>query len=534
MMKLHGEHILGYQTSRAGTVTFRAVNPATGESLEPAFWKATEDEVDQSLEKAQSAFETYRTRSGEDRAAFLEKIADGLIQLGDQLLERGTIETALPEARLAGERARTVNQLRLFATVLREGSWVDARIDTAIRDRKPLPKPDVRRMLIPIGPVVVFSASNFPLAFSVIGGDTVSALAAGCPVVVKAHWAHPGVSELVAQTVQKAASETGLPDGVFSMLQGRGHEIGTALVRHPITQAVGFTGSKSGGRALFDVAAARPCPIPVYAEMGSVNPVFVLPSALEQRGDQLAQGLVQSVTLGSGQFCTNPGLVVGIAGEHLENLIAKTSRLIEESVPSAMLYDDLSQAYARGVEKLQKTDGVCMAAKASQSANSIASPATPFVYRTDATCFLSNSDLGEEIFGPATLFVVANDSRQMEQVARHIEGQLTASIHGTEEEFKRFAPLFSILENKAGRLICNEFPTGVEVCPSMNHGGPYPASSDVRSTSVGTAAILRFARPICFQNFPLHALPHELRDHNENCIWRLVNNVVTNERIRRS
>lgn len=522
-MELHGQQIIGNKTSASGSDTFKAVNPALGIEIEPAFTKVTVSEINSAMNAAEGAFATYRKTSGEQRAAFLERIAEQIEALGDALLDRFVEETALPRGRAEGERGRTVGQLRMFAKLASEGSWVDARIDTAIPDRQPLPKPDVRLMQIPLGPVVVFSASNFPLAFSVAGGDTASALAAGCPVVVKCHWAHPGVSEMVGQAVQKAAQATGMPDGVFSMLQGRGHDIGTALAKHPITRAIGFTGSLTGGRALFDAAASRPDPIPVYAEMGSINPVFILPGAAAGRTEQIAGGLVQSVTLGAGQFCTNPGLVISLDGPELESLIDTTAAGIAEQAPPSMLYNGLCEAYSEGLERLSATDGVSVAGQSSTAADTTITQGAPTVLKTDVSTFLGNDQLSEEVFGPSTLFVAAGDKAQLEQVARRLDGQLTATIHGTDDDLAEHADLVALLEDRVGRLIFNSFPTGVEVCPSMNHGGPYPATTDVHFTSVGTGAINRFARPLCYQGFPQSALPAELRDRNEKGLWRMIN-----------
>lgn len=522
-MKIHGQNIIGKEISKRGAQTFRAFNPARGEQLEELFHEATIEEINQALEQAERAFHEYRQRPAADIAAFLERIADEIIELGDALIKRTGAETGLPEARLTGERARTVSQLRMFADVVREGSWVEASIDRALPDRQPLPKPDLRRMLIPMGPVVVFGASNFPLAFSVAGGDTASALAAGCPVVVKAHPAHPGTSEIVAGAIIKAIEATAMPDGLFSMLHGVGHEVSLALVRHPLTRAVGFTGSLRAGRALFDAAAARPDPIPVYAEMGSTNPVFVLPRLLRERGDAFAEGLKASVTLGTGQFCTNPGLVVGLEDEGLRRMTEKVNTLITGTPPATMLYPGILRAYKEGVEKFKVVGGVRVV-QSETTPRAEGTEAGAAVFTTDANTLMENPQLGEELFGPSTLIVSCSSREEMERIARGLHGHLTATIHGTAEDLAEFKWLVSILENKVGRLVFNGFPTGVEVCASMQHGGPYPATTDARSTSVGTAAIKRFARPVCYQNFPQESLPVELRNANERNIWRLVDN----------
>lgn len=526
-MELHGKNFIGGKLSSEGQKTFSAINPATQEELKPAFHGATAEEIDAALDSAERAFEHYRAQPREKIAAFLERIGAEILELGDPLIRRANEETALPEARLTGERARTVNQLKMFADLIREGSWVEASIDRAIPDRKPLPKPDLRRMLIPIGPVVVFSASNFPLAFSVAGGDTASALAAGNPVIVKAHRAHAGLSEMVAGAIQKAVEGTHMPAGVFSMVHVMGHDLGLRLIRHRATKAVGFTGSLQGGRALFDAATARAEPIPVYAEMGSTNPVFVLPGALKQRGDAIAEGLVQSVTLGVGQFCTNPGLVFGLQDESFNAFMGKAGQLARNAPPGAMLYEGLCDAFGSGARQMSGVAGVTVVG---QSLNSPGrGQAGAIVFTTDSKTFLSHDTLSEELFGPSTLLVSCGSPDELEQIASRMSGQLTATIHGTEEDLAQHAKLVSILQQKAGRLVFNGFPTGVEVCHSMHHGGPYPATTDVHFTSVGTTAIKRFARPICFQNFPHNALPVELRNSNPRNIWRLVDGQLTKE-----
>jgi 2,5-dioxopentanoate dehydrogenase len=527
-MELNGKNIIAGKTIEVGGKTFQAFAPASGKSIGPQFEGATADQVNQALEAAESAFHEYRRLSPEQRANFLEKIADEILALGDELIERVHLETGLLKDRLTGERGRTVNQLRMFADLIREGSWVDARIDRAIPDRQPLPKPDLRRMLIPIGPVVVFGASNFPLAFSVAGGDTASALAAGCPVVVKAHHAHPGTSEMVARAIVKAVAESEMPAGVFSLLYGAGHEVGIGLVKHPFTKAVGFTGSLRGGRALFDAAASRPDPIPVYAEMGSVNPVFILPGALRERAEAIAEGLKNSVTLGVGQFCTCPGLAVGLLDENFARFADKLGGLIADAQPGTMLYPGILEGYEAGVKRLGGLGGL-QTTQSRIDPDAAKTEARPTVFSTNGRTFMRHHELSEEVFGPATVVVGCDSRQEMEQIARGLEGHLTATIHGTAEDLRNYDWLVSILENKAGRLIFNGYPTGVEVCASMHHGGPYPAMTDSRATSVGTAAIYRFARPVCYQNFPQEALPVELRDVNQRGVWRLVDNQLTKE-----
>jgi alpha-ketoglutaric semialdehyde dehydrogenase len=519
-MEITGQNLIAGKPSAEGKTYFAGINPATGETLPAQFSEATDAEIDRALDLAASAFESYSQQSAENIAGFLEAIAVEIVELGDSLIARAQSETALPEARLVGERARTVGQLKMFAELIKEGSWLEARIDRALPDRKPLPKPDLRRKLIPLGPVVVFGASNFPLAFSVAGGDTASALAAGNTVVVKAHPAHPGTSELVARAMLKAAGRSKMPPGVFSLVHGRSHESGLRLVCHRATKAVGFTGSLQGGRALFDAAAARPEPIPVYAEMGSTNPVFVLPGALKSRGMAIAEGLIQSVTMGVGQFCTNPGLVFGLQGDNLREFIEKAGQLAAASAPGTMLYQGVRDRFAKGVVDARSIEGVTVPGQSTSSGKP--SQAQAIVLTASARAYLSDPRLKEEIFGPATVIVTCGTTEVLERAARELPGQLTATIHGTEEDLRDHRKLVAILQQKVGRLLFNGFPTGVEVCPSMHHGGPYPATTNSLYTSVGTAAIQRFVRPLCFQGFPDEMLPVELRNKNSRKIWRLV------------
>jgi NADP-dependent aldehyde dehydrogenase len=524
-MQLHGKNFIGNELTGGTGASFRGVDPSSGKELEPAFIEAGHEHVDATVRLAEQAFESYRKQEPAARARFLRQIATEIEAIGEPLIERANAETSLGVERLRGERGRTVAQLRMFADLIEEGSWVDARIERANPDRKPLPKPDVRRMRIAIGPVVVFGASNFPLAFSVAGGDTASALAAGCTVVVKAHPAHPGTSELVAGAIVKAAREMHMPEGVFSMLHGRSPELSLALVRHPATAAVGFTGSLGAGRALFDAAAARPRPIPVYAEMGSVNPLFLLRGALAERSDQIAQGLRQSVTMGVGQFCTKPGVIVGLDDDATRRFAESFSKQMESAPRGAMLHAGILSSYLEGVKQISGVSGV----KASPQQISTGPGAAPTVFRTDGNTFLGNPKLGEELFGPSTVFVTASSPAQMLQIARRLEGHLTATIHGTEQDLEQNAELIDVLQQRVGRVIFNGFPTGVEVCPAMQHGGPYPATTDSRTTSVGTAAIERFVRPVAFQNFPQQCLPPELSDDNPRRIWRLVDNQWTKD-----
>ena len=526
--RILGENLIGGEPVGDGPVVFRAIDPLSGGALEPPFREADAALADRALVSAGAAFRAYSGLAPADRARFLSAIADEIVGLGEALVERAHAETSLPVARVESERGRTVSQLRLFATLLEEGSWVDARIDPGDPARVPQPKPDLRRMLVPLGPVVVFSASNFPLAFSVAGGDSASALAAGCPVVCKTHPGHPGTSELVAHALYRAARACGVPAGVFSLLHGWSHEVGLSLVRHPLTSAVGFTGSLRGGRALFDAAAARAEPIPVYAEMGSINPVFLLPSALAQRADAIAQGLAQSILLGVGQFCTNPGVVVGVSGTDLDRLTRALAERIDRAEPGAMLYGRLCEAFDLGVARA-RDGGAAVVAAGPDGAPGSPPRARPTLLAVDADRFCRTRDLREEIFGPASLVVAARDVAELTRVAETLEGQLTASIHGTQEELRAHAPLVEGLRRRVGRLIFNGFPTGVEVGDAMQHGGPYPATTDSRTTSVGTASIARFARPICYQDFPDEALPPALRNRNVLRIWRRVNGALTRD-----
>ena len=511
------------------TNTFQAINPATNEMLEGDFPVATEDQINQAVDEASKAFDIYRKKTKEEIANFLDKVADEIMNLGDELLERCHLETALPLPRLQGERGRTVNQLKLFASVVREGSWVDARIDTSIPDRAPLPKPDIRHMLIPLGPVAVFGASNFPLAFSVAGGDTASALAAGCPVVFKGHPAHPGTSELVARAFQKAIKECGMPTGTFSLVQGNTNAVGEVLVKHPRIKAVGFTGSHGGGMALFYMANKRPEPIPVFAEMGSVNPVFILPGILEEKAAEIGNGLAASITMGVGQFCTNPGLAFVQKSKDAEVFTNALSQKIEESPASSMLTPGIKRAYDKGVQSAEALHEVQTLA----SGTSADSPntAVPKVFKSSIAGFEENDLLSEENFGPSNVVIEAETKDQILEAARNLKGHLTATVHGTEKDFEAYRELFDILEKKVGRVVINGYPTGVEVCHAMVHGGPYPATTASQTTSVGTNAIKRFSRPVCFQDYPATLLPDALKDGNPLNIWRLLDGKTSNEKI---
>ena len=521
MNNLSGQNYIGQTQSSKGTVVFHAENPENKHPLEPLFHEATQEEVDAAIIKAEEAFAVYKNKSGEEKAVFLEAIADEILALGDTLIKRACAESGLPTGRITGERGRTMNQLKLFASVLRDGSWVDARIDKAQPDRQPFPKVDIRSMHRPLGPVGIFGASNFPLAFSVAGGDTASALAAGCTIVVKGHPAHPGTCELIASAITKAITKCDMPDGTLSLLHGTSHDVGLGIVRHPLIQAVGFTGSFKGGKALFDAAQARPQPIPVYAEMGSTNPVFILPEALRQRGSQIASGLAGSVTLGVGQFCTNPGIVVH---QDMDQDGTFESELAEEisKIPAAtMLTKGIREAFDKGLESLKHEVGVKTKSSGIEDKNGY--KGTPCLLQADAQYFYNNKKLEEEVFGPSTLLITVDKKGEMLKVARELDGHLTATIIGESEEIKEYADLINILERKVGRLIINGYPTGVEVCHAMVHGGPFPATTDSKTTSVGTRAMTRFSRPICFQNFPKELLPQELQDGNPLNIKRIEN-----------
>lgn len=520
-MNINGTSIIGFRAASASGDSSKAIDPSTGQAIEPPFYNVDATVVDEAATLAAQAFPIYSAKTNAERAAFLKEIADRIEGIGDELVARATQETGLPEMRIKGETGRTTGQLRLFASLIEEGSWSQARIDTAQPERAPLPKPDVRSMLRPLGPVVVFAASNFPLAFSTAGGDTASALAAGCPVIVKAHSSHPGTAELIAKAIQEAARQTGMPDGVFSLLFGSGRIVGSALVTHPAIKGVGFTGSTEGGTALMKLAGARPEPIPVYAEMGSVNPVVLLPRAVEARGDAIASGLHGSATLGVGQFCTNPGVVFVPAGSAGDALVASFASKMGETAAQVMLNPTIRDAYNEGVRTLSGNGRVKTLVADEGNADAPACLGATAVFEADAAAFSEDKTLSHEIFGPgATLIRWASEEELLRAINR-LEGQLTGTIHESESDLEEFAALLPALERKVGRVVYNGFPTGVEVCHSMVHGGPFPATSDGRSTSVGTHAISRFARLVAFQDAPQSVLPDELKDGNPLGIVRL-------------
>jgi 2,5-dioxopentanoate dehydrogenase len=519
-MQITGDMLIGGSAVRGTKGTLRAFDPARNIEIEPEFGAGGSVEVDRACELAALAFDPFRQAPLEKRARLLEAIADNIVALGDTLIERAQAESALPKTRLEGERGRTVGQLRLFASLVREGRWLSATIDPAMPDRKPLPRSDLRAQKIPVGPVAVFGASNFPLAFSVAGGDTASALAAGCPVVVKAHPAHLGTSELVGRAIQKAVADSGLPEGVFSLLVGAGNDIGEALVAHPAIKSVGFTGSRRGGVALVNIASKRREPIPVFAEMSSVNPFFVLPGALAKRAEAIANGFVDSVTLGVGQFCTNPGIVLLLDGPNKQTFIDAAAKALAQKGAQSMLTPGIANAYKDSVSQRRELNGVQSIAQGQQTDATCS--ALPVLFQTNAMQFLASAQLEDEIFGPTSLIVTCNDIDEMVKVAEYIEGQLTATLQIEQEDYELARKLLPTLERKAGRILANGYPTGVEVCHAMVHGGPYPATSDSRATSVGAMAIERFLRPVCYQDLPAALLPEALHDENPLKLLRIL------------
>ncbi len=499
---LTGKHLIAGEWIGADT-TF-ASEPAHGPSHD--FSVGTAAMIDNAVEAAESAFATFGWSSRTERAALLRKIADEIDARGDAITEIGTQETGLPEARLQGERGRTVGQLRLFADHIEAGNYLDMRHDPAMPDRTPLPRPDLRMIQRPLGPVAVFGASNFPLAFSVAGGDTAAALAAGCPVVVKGHSAHPGTGEIVAQAIDAAIKATGVHPGVFSLVQGGKRDVGTRLVQHPLIRAVGFTGSLGGGRALFDLCAQRDEPIPFFGELGSVNPMFILPQAAAARGAEIGNGWAASLTMGAGQFCTNPGIAVIIDGPDADAFQAAAEAGLSSVAEQTLLTDGIAEAYRNGVSRVAAGTGVSKIIGTSCKSRD----AAPYLFTVSGDDWLANRKLQEEVFGPLGIIVRVNDSSQMQQIARAIEGQLTCTLHLDAGDKPDAQALLPLLERKAGRLLANSFPTGVEVCDSMVHGGPYPASTNFGATSVGTLSIRRFLRPVCYQDIPSELLPEIL------------------------
>ena len=519
-MTLTGNMLIGQQRIAGNREAIRGIDPATHTVLEPAYAGGSAAHVEQACALAWAALDSYRETTLDARSEFLEAIAHEVEALGDELIDRAAAETGLPRARLLGERGRTCQQLRLFARTVRNGEWLDVRVDTAQPQRQPLPRSDLRQRQVPLGPVVVFGASNFPLAFSVAGGDTASALAAGCPVIVKAHSAHPGTSELIGHALARAVKACDLPPGVFSLLYGSGREVGIALVTDPRIKAVGFTGSRNGGLALVQAAQARPEPIPVYAEMSSINPVLLFAAALHNRAQALAEGFVASLTLGAGQFCTNPGLVIAPKGPALDSFIAAAAERLRHSPAQTMLTPGIFNAYEAGVNALIENPRAQLCAEGQMSTGPNQCQARLFV--TQARDFLADHSLQAEVFGAAALVVQCSDDDEIRQVIEHLEGQLTTTLHLDDADLEQARALLPTLERKAGRLLVNGWPTGVEVCEAMVHGGPFPATSDSRTTSVGTAAIQRFLRPVCYQDFPDSLLPGALKQANPLGLRRLL------------
>ncbi|MFT4603333.1 MAG: alpha-ketoglutaric semialdehyde dehydrogenase [Rhodothermales bacterium] len=533
---LTGANLIAGNESAEGRGQIAGVNPVDGSTLAPFFHEATEAEISQAVKQATAAFVANKSRSAEDWAMLLETIADEIEALGDTLINRVMAETGLPEGRVRGERGRTMGQLRLFASVTREGSWVDARIETALPDRAPIPRPDIRSMLRSIGPVAVFGASNFPLAFSVAGGDTASALAAGCPVVCKAHPAHPGTSELVGRAIGAAVAGQGFHPGTFSLVHGAGAPVGLKLVQEPGIAAVGFTGSLTAGRAIFDAAAARATPVPVFAEMGSTNPVFLMPAAIAKRGEAIAAGLAGSVTLGSGQFCTNPGLVFAVESPATESFAVSLAARIDALGSQTMLHKGIADGFSAGLGRAAQTAGVSTLACGAEAATGdgvadAAAQAQPCILKTSGVTFAANPHLHEEVFGPASILVVCADADEMTALAANLDGSLTGTVHMEEGEIGDASDLVGCLEGVVGRVVVNGFPTGVEVSHAMHHGGPYPSTTAPSTTSVGTRAILRFARPVCYQDYPEQLLPAALTNGNPQGIVRMINGERTRETI---
>ncbi len=524
-----GKNQIGFAQSAQGNITFKTFNPQKNSENDSLFYEATSEEINNACCLASEAFKTFKNISGVQKAAFLNAIADEIIALEDVLITTYCSETGLPEGRAQGERGRTVFQLRSFADLVTEGSWVEASIDTAQPDRKPLPKVDLRKMLLPLGPVVVFGASNFPLAYSTAGGDTAAAFAAGCPVIVKSHPMHAGTGVLVAQAITKAAQKTGMPNGVFSNLNSCGIEVGVQLAKHPQVKAIGFTGSISGGRALYNLAAQRPEPIPVFAEMGSVNPVILMPKAAQSKAEYWGTILAGSITLGSGQFCTNPGLILGIKGADLSRFIKTLVDAIVKINPTCMLHPNIIGAYETKKEVALAQNGLEKVVVFDKGVPK--NYGRQVVTTVEGATFLNNQTLHQEVFGPFSMVVQCEDLHQLETIVSQLEGQLTGSLLAEETEILDNNALVEALQNRVGRLIFNGVPTGVEVCPSMQHGGPYPASTDSRFTAVGINSIKRWARPISYQNWPNNALPDALKKGNPLEILRTVDGKLSSDKI---
>ena len=507
---IDGSILIGVRDVRA-SATFQAVNPTTGEALPQLYFQAGPQDVADACALAEAAFASFSTLTPVARASFIEAVADAIMAIGDTLIETAMAESGLPRPRLEGERGRTTGQLRMFAAEVRAGTWLDVTIDPALPERTPLPRSDLRRMNLAIGPVAVFGASNFPLAFSVAGGDTASAFAAGCPVVVKGHPAHPGTGELVARAIRSAVAACGLHEGVFSFLPGTSNDLGGALIADPRIKAVGFTGSRSGGLALVDIAAKRAEPIPVFAEMSSINPVVLMPAALAMRAESLGAAFIGSLTLGAGQFCTNPGLVIAVDGPDLERFVQSAKDALAAVEPPAMLSPGIHANYAKGVAAL---DGNAAANRIATGKASEANRCTGALFETSASAFLSDASLGHEVFGASAVIVRCADLDEVARVVAGLEGQLTATLHMDDGDAPAAATLLPLLQAKAGRVLANGWPTGVGVTHAMVHGGPFPATSDGRTTSVGTLSMMRFLRPVCYQDIPDALLPPAVQNTN--------------------
>ncbi len=523
-----GKNYIGNVLTSTGKKTFKTFNPQTNQENDVTFTEASNLEIEVALELATEAFKTFKIISGTKKSKFLNEIATQILALGDSLITIYCSESGLSKERAISERSRTIFQLQTFANLVKEGSWVEATIDTENLERTPIPKVDLRKMLVPLGPIVIFGASNFPLAYSTAGGDTVSALAAGCPVIVKSHPMHAGTGELVAYVVIKAAEITGMPNGVFSNLNSSGIEVGSALVKHPAVKAVGFTGSISGGRSLYNLAAKRPEPIPVFAEMGSVNPVILLPNAASIKGVHWAKKYANSITLGAGQFCTNPGLILGTKGEDLTNFIKNLAKEIIKIEPVCMLHPNIIGAFENNTSRMQQQLG--LETIVNYTKDTFKNYGSQIITTVDGATFLENTTLHQEVFGPFSMVVQCENVEQLAIIISKLEGQLTGTILA-ENELESYSEIVNALQNRVGRIIFNGVPTGVEVCDAMVHGGPYPASTDSRFTAVGINSIKRWVRPFCYQNWPNILLPYELKNENPLNISRLVDGKQTTKKI---
>lgn len=528
-MTLTGHQLLGSRDSAESSDSFFARNPATASDLQPAFHEASAHEINTAVALAKSAFSSFRDLAPSRRIEFLEAIIEETLALGDALLTRASEESAHPISRCTAERNRVITHTQQFIDWIREGSWIDARIDTADYDRKPIPKPDVRSQMEAIGPIAIFGASNFPIAISVLGTDTISALAAGCPVVIKGHPAHPGTCEIAARALIRAAQRTGMPDGVVSLIQGRRNETGAAIIQHPDIAGAAFTGSLAGGRALYDLANARPCPIPFFAEMGSVNPVFLLPGALKTRKKAIAKGFVTALTTGVGQFCTNPGIVLGLQSDDWSDFRQLAAEELASWTPATMLHSGIHHAYTVGITARQHTAGLDLLAQSQTAPDPERAQAAAYLFATTQQGIIDDPSLLDELFGPVSTLVDCQEPEDFLAIAEKLEGSLSATIHGTEEDLIEHQNLVRLLREKVGRLIFNGYPVGLEICHAMHHGGPYPATTLASATSIGTRAIQRFVRPVCYQDWPNAALPTGLQNENLLGIQRLVNGKWTRD-----